>query len=164
MSTRKIVLTAIFIALVYVGTLIIQFPIPGTNGYVNLGDSFILLSGYFFGPLTGFLAGGLGSSLSDITTGYALWAPFTLIIKGLMGAIMGFLVKTKRMNFVLIAVIVEIIMIIGYLLAEWLITGNLMVSLTAIPANGIQGVIGIVLFMIFKEALERTGFKKIIQE
>lgn len=57
MKTRRIVLTAIFIALVYVATLIIQIPIPGTSGYVNLGDSFILLSGYFFGPITGFIAG-----------------------------------------------------------------------------------------------------------
>ena len=65
MDNRKIVLTSIFIALVYVATLMIQIPIPGTNGYINIGDSFILLSGYFFGPVTGLIAGGLGSALTD---------------------------------------------------------------------------------------------------
>ena len=39
-------------ALVYVATSIIQIPSP-VNGYVNLGDCFVLLSGWLLGPWYG---------------------------------------------------------------------------------------------------------------
>ena len=35
-------------------------------------------------PLYGFLAAGLGSALADIFSGYAIYAPATFLIKGLM--------------------------------------------------------------------------------
>lgn len=163
MKTRRIVLTAIFIALVYVATLIIQIPIPGTSGYVNLGDSFILLSGYFFGPITGFIAGGFGSALTDLSTGYGFWAPFTLIIKGIIGLLMGYF-KNRKLNVYLLAVFAEIWMVIGYLLGGTILTGSLAVSLGSVPANSIQGIIGVVLFIILKEALEKMGFEKRIKK
>ncbi len=163
MKTRRIVLTAIFIALVYVATLIIQIPIPGTSGYVNLGDSFILLSGYFFGPITGFIAGGFGSALTDLSTGYGLWAPFTLIIKGIIGLFMGYF-KERKLNVYLLAVAAEIWMVIGYLIGGAILTGSFAVSLGSVPANSIQGIIGVVLFIILKEALEKMGFEKRIKK
>lgn len=162
MNTRKIVLTAIFIALVYVATLIIQIPIPGTNGYVNLGDSFILLAGYFFGPIIGAIAGGFGSALTDLTTGYGLWAPFTLVIKGIIGFLIGYL-KDKKINVYLLAIIAEIWMVVGYFAGGTILTGSYAAALGSIPANSIQGVIGIVLFVIMKKALEKIGFEKLIK-
>ena len=44
-KVRKLVLSALMAALVYVATSIIQIPSP-VNGYVNLGDCFVLLSGW----------------------------------------------------------------------------------------------------------------------
>jgi uncharacterized membrane protein len=35
------------------------------------------------------IAGGLGSALADVISGYAVWAPWTLVIKGLEGLIAG---------------------------------------------------------------------------
>lgn len=55
------------------------------KGYVNIGDTVVLLSGVLFGPLTGLAAGGLGSALADLLLGYGFWAPWTLLIKGLEG-------------------------------------------------------------------------------
>ena len=43
-STFKIVLTALFAALICVATLLVQIPIPATGGYANLGDGMILLN------------------------------------------------------------------------------------------------------------------------
>ncbi len=160
METRKVVLTAIFIALVFVATLIIQIPIPGTNGYVNLGDSFILLSAYFFGPVTGFIAGGFGSALTDIATGYGIWAPFTLVIKGLIGLFMGIY---RKKNILIIAIVSEVWMVFGYFIGGAILSGSTSVSLASIPANAIQGVIGLVLFLILKEALVKMGFEKMIK-
>ena len=39
----------------------------------------------FWGPLPALVAGGLGSALADLLTGYAHWAPWTLVIKGIEG-------------------------------------------------------------------------------
>ena len=44
-----------------------------------------------FGPLVGAFAGGIGSMFADLFLGYSHFAPATLIIKGLEGAIVGLL-------------------------------------------------------------------------
>ena len=46
-KVKKLVLSALMAALVYVATSIIQIPSP-MSGYVNLGDCFVLLSGWLF--------------------------------------------------------------------------------------------------------------------
>ena len=57
-KVRKLVLSALMAALVYVATSIIQIPSP-VNGYVNLGDCFVLLSGWLLGPWYGAAAAGI---------------------------------------------------------------------------------------------------------
>ena len=81
-KVRKLVLSALMAALVYVATSIIQIPSP-VNGYVNLGDCFVLLSGWLLGPWYGAAAAGIGSMLVDLLSGYGHYVPGTLIIKGL---------------------------------------------------------------------------------
>ena len=52
MSDKKIrtmVLAAVLAALACVATMVVQIPSP-MNGYVNLGDCFVLLSGWLLGP------------------------------------------------------------------------------------------------------------------
>ena len=46
---RKLVLAALLAALVCVATMVVQIPSP-MQGYVNLGDCFVLLSGWLLGP------------------------------------------------------------------------------------------------------------------
>jgi len=52
---RKLVLAALLAALVCVATMVVQIPSP-MQGYVNLGDCFVLLSGWLLGPWYGFAA------------------------------------------------------------------------------------------------------------
>mgnify|MGYP002565466613 CR=1 FL=1 len=73
---RKLVLAALLAALVCVATMVVQIPSP-MQGYVNLGDCFVLLSGWLLGPWYGFAAGGIGSMLADIFLGYGHYAPGT---------------------------------------------------------------------------------------
>ena len=89
LNSRTISINALAIALVCLSTMFLQFPIP--LGYAHLGNCFILISGVFFGPVTGLLAGGIGSALSDLLTGYAQWIIPTLIIKGIMGFVIGYI-------------------------------------------------------------------------
>ena len=85
MKTKEICLRGLMIALVTVSTMVLQIPVSATNGYIHLGDSMILLISVFFGWRYGMVAGGVGAALADLLSGYAHWAPFTLIIKGVMG-------------------------------------------------------------------------------
>ena len=89
MSTKKLVYTAVMMALVCIATSIIKIPTPFTSGYIHLGDSMIFLSVAILGWGYGALAAGIGSMLADILGGYAVWALPTLIIKSLMAIIMG---------------------------------------------------------------------------
>lgn len=91
--TREMAQMALFMALVTVATMVVRIPTPQTNGYMNLGDSMVLLCGLFFGPLLGFVTGGIGSMLADILGGYAQWAPWTLAIKGVEAAIAALVFK-----------------------------------------------------------------------
>ena len=64
---RKLVLAALLAALVCVATMVVQIPSP-MQGYVNLGDCFVLLSGWLLGPWYGAAAAGIGSMLTDLYT------------------------------------------------------------------------------------------------
>ena len=81
MSSFKIVITALFAALICVATMLIQIPIPATGGYANLGDGIILICTFLLPPAYAVTAAGLGSALADILAGYVSYAPATLIIK-----------------------------------------------------------------------------------
>lgn len=50
---------------------------------MNLGDCFVLLSGWLLGPWYGAAAAGIGSMLVDLLSGCGHYVPGTLIIKGL---------------------------------------------------------------------------------
>ena len=80
--TKKIVFCALLTALTTVSTMVIQIPSP-MNGYVNVGDVFVLFSVYYLGPI-GVVCAGVGSALADLFSGYAIYAPATLLIKSAM--------------------------------------------------------------------------------
>ena len=81
-KVQKLVVSALMAALTYVATMVVQIPSP-MNGYVNLGDCFVLLSGWLLGPWYGGAAAGIGSMLTDLLSGYGYYAPGTFVIKGL---------------------------------------------------------------------------------
>lgn len=88
----KIVLWAVFAALVFVGSMV-SVPIPvaiGDMTRIHLGNIFCLLSGFVLGPVGGGLAAGVGSALYDMTNpAYIASAPFTFAFKFLLAAVCG---------------------------------------------------------------------------
>lgn len=94
--TKFIAFTAIFTAAVAAATIALAIPLPKSSGYINIGDTVIFVCAYFFGGIPAMLAGGLGSAIADLILGYAIFAPFTLIVKGLEGLIAGLLFKLLR--------------------------------------------------------------------
>ena len=79
---RLLCLSGIFSALVYVVTAYLQ--IPTYNGYVHCGDGFIFLAACILPMPYSILVGALGAMLADLLTGYAIWAPGSMIIKSLL--------------------------------------------------------------------------------
>jgi len=136
----QISLMAIMSALVTVGTLIVQIP-NGMGGYFNFGDVMIFVAALTFSPLIGGVAGGLGSAMADLP-GYPIYAPFTLVIKGLEGLIAGLITNKSsvfRDVFAVVAAGVE--MVVGYFLAEVYLWG-LGVAVAAIRLNMVQVTVG----------------------
>ena len=159
-KTKKIVMAALMAALACAATMIIKIPSP-LKGYLNLGDCIVLSAGWMLSPAYGFLAAGLGSALADIFSGYAIYAPASFIIKGLMALIAFYGVKLLRRGLgdlpsrMISGAVAELMMILGYFIFEGLMYG-FGPSLVNIPANGIQGIAG----LVFGIALARV-FKRI---
>ena len=72
--TRALVMTGLFAALGCVATLVLQIPSP-TGGYLNLGDTVVILGAYLLGPALGAAAGGVGPALADLLSGYTVYVP-----------------------------------------------------------------------------------------
>lgn len=161
LSLQKLITASLLAALVCVVTMTVKVPSP-LNGYLNLGDCIILLSGWLLPPVYGFLAAGVGSALADLFSGYALYAPATLIIKGAMAVIFFFcfkLMKKKLGSFVSMiigGVLAEVFMILGYYVFEGFLYG-FGPSAVNIPVNGVQGCAGLVLGLILIKMIEKTN-------
>ena len=151
-KTKKIVTAALLAALCCVATMIIKIPSP-LKGYLNLGDCVVLLSGFMLSPLYGFLAAGLGSAFADLLSGYVVYAPATFLIKGVMAVIAYYGVQLLHKKVgttparIISSISAEIVMILGYFVFEGCLYG-FVPSAVNIPANGVQGVAGIILGII----------------
>lgn len=159
-STKKLVMTALFMALTMVATLFIRIPLP--LGYVNLGDAFVFLSVFILGPLYGTVAAGVGSGLADLF-GYITYAPGTLVIKSLM-AILAWLVyqalvkTTKKRVLAEIAagVVGAVIMAFGYFFYEWMFFETAAVAIVNVPWNLLQGAVGVAISVAVMRVLTAT--------
>ena len=159
---RRVILSGLFAALIAVLTALL--PIPLGHGFANPGDVFVLLSGFVLGPVFGFLSAGIGSMLADLFLGYAVYAPATFLIKGLMALVAAllsraFVKKESPYAIVFIAAIAiacEAIMVGGYFAFEWIFFG-LPVAVADVTGNVIQGVFGSVAGTLFISVIVKPG-------
>ena len=155
-NTKKIVMAALMAALTCVATMIIKIPSP-LKGYLNLGDCVVLTAGWMLSPVYGFLAAGLGSALADLFSGYIVYIPATFVIKGCMALIASYGLKYLSKKFsvlpsrIVSGIAAEFMMIIGYFVFEGFMYG-FAPSVVNIPANGIQGIAGLIIGIILTNA------------
>ena len=162
---NKLVVSAMMAALACVATMVIRVPTIGTNGYVNIGDSVVLLSAWMLGNPYGAIAAGLGSALADLLAGYASYVPGTFVIKFLMAFVAAIVYKRVGANgknrqpaYIVSAVVAELIMIIGYFLYESTLLGYGIGAAGSIPSNGVQGVTCLVIGVVLVNALSGTRY------
>lgn len=143
-SAASIAINGLAIALVFVSTAFIniRLPIAANGGLVHLGNIPLFLSAIIFGKKTGAVSGAVGMALFDLFSGWALWAPFTFIIVGTMGYIVGKITEKENHNTILWYILAIsaalIIKIVGYYIAEAIIYGNWAAPVTSIPGNIVQ--------------------------
>ncbi len=166
MSDKKIrtmVMAAVLAALACVATMVVQIPSP-MNGYVNLGDCFVLLSGWLLGPWWGAAAGGIGfhaggsaAGLRPLCAGYAgHQGPDGAGGRtGLQG------LRPQEHSHVVSGVVSEVIMVAGYFGYAALLLGKGIGAAASIPGNLVQGAVGLVIGLLLLQARAQGSEEKV---
>ena len=166
-NVTKLIKAAVFAALACVCTMMISIPLGG-GGYANLGDTIVVTAGFFGGPVFGSLAAAIGSAMADILSGYAIYAPATFIIKGLMALVVSLICKSVSKNgfswqIIPAALISEVVMVLGYFVFE-IFVYDVSVAIVDIPGNSVQGICGIVFSTILVSVLNANkNVRKLIK-
>ncbi|EZP58911.1 MULTISPECIES: ECF transporter S component [unclassified Exiguobacterium] len=164
--TRQLVITAMSIALVLVATLFIniKLPIASSGGLVHMGTAMLFLIAILFGPRTALIAGAIGMGLFDLISGWTLWAPFTIVARGLQGYIVGRIAWSSRYKgdnpgLNIFAMIVSApVMLAVYYVCEGILYSNWVAPAASIPGNITQNVVGILVAIPVGIALKKTRF------
>lgn len=166
-SARFLCITAMMAALVCVTTMVIQIPIP--LGYAHLGNAFILLAVMFVGKRTGVWAGGIGSALADLLTGYAYWALPTFVIKSVMALIVGRLAYTKEGSCTLFSirsavgcVLSMIWMVVGYTVSGAVLYGGIAAGLASAPGLAAEGILNLAVYYGVGTLFEKAKIRPLI--
>ena len=155
---RLMCITGIFTAIVFVFTAYLH--IPSHTGYTHVGDGFIYLAACMLPLPYAMFVGAGGALLADCLTGFAIWAPGSVIIKTV--AVLFFSRKSERiinLRNLMALMPAWVVCIAGYYLYEALITGNFIVPLSGIPGYITQSVLSSVLFIAAGLAMDKLNVK-----
>ena len=159
-KVRDLVVTSLFIALVYVFTWIvkIQLPFSPNGGLIHLGNVPFFLAAIFFDKRVGMTAGALGMGLFDLTSGWILWSPMTVISALIMGYILNkmnykkYTLKSLILSFILVA----LVKVVVYYIGEIFILSSFAAPLASIPGNLIQIAVSSVIVLVILKPMEKV--------
>ena len=162
MKNRKVSLmctTGIFAALVFVVTAYLH--IPTNNGYIHVGDGFIYLAACMLPWPYAMAVGAGGAFLADCLTGFAIWAPGSVIIKSLTALL--FSRKGNKMirpYNLLMLLPATVLCAGGYYLYEAILYGNFAAPLAGIPTNLVQSAASAILFVVVGHTFDKFHIKQ----
>ena len=116
---------------------LISIPLPSGYGYVNLGDAGVYLCALLLPGGLGALAAGVGAALADLILGWAMYAPVTLLVKGLTAFLAGLAFRRA----IPLALLCCLLVPLGYFLYEVVLLTAPMAAVNVLP-NALQAVIG----------------------
>ncbi|MBW6514060.1 MAG: ECF transporter S component [Candidatus Syntrophosphaera sp.] len=132
-----------FVVLVTVATMIIPIPVPG-GGFFNFGDVMIVFVGLYAGKKAGALAGGIGSAIADLLL-FPLFAPITLVVKGIEGFICGLAHQKKGLLQFVFPLLGSAFIVLGYFVGEWFMPQlGKAVAMADLPVNVVQASAGFI--------------------
>ncbi|MBB6215311.1 putative membrane protein [Anaerosolibacter carboniphilus] len=163
-KTKDVTISGLLIALVFIATKFInlRLPISMNGGLIHLGNTMLFMAAIVFGKKKGALAGSVGMALFDMVSGWMAWAPFTFVVRGIMGYVIGSISHSSGRNgnnllWNMAAILIGgIWMLFGYYVTEVILYGNWVSPVTSIPGNVVQIIAGAVLGLPVITAIKKT--------
>lgn len=175
----------LFAALSYVLFVFLKIPLGSGNTSLHLGNTMVVLAALLIGGSWGGLAGAIGLTLADFTSGYTTSAPKTFFLKLLIGLITGFLAhkvfklsRTSDNKKIVTGTIVSSVAgllfncvadpVVGYFYKQYLFgypqdaaKALAKVSSLATAVNAVlSGIVAVLLYLALRPALKKVGLFK----
>lgn len=164
-KTKELVTSALLIAVVFVSTYFIHIPSPfslNSGGLIHLGNVMFFMAAIIFGKKQGAIAGAFGMGLFDLLTGYAIWAPFTFIIRGVMGFTIGYFAnahgrKGNSLKWNILGLsLASVFLVSGYFVSNLILFHNILAAISGISGDLTQVAIGFILGLPLTVAVKKT--------
>lgn len=126
---KKLILASLFMALTIVLTAFVYIPIGSQGGYINLGDSIIIISSITLGPVYGMIVGSVGSMIADLIVA-PQYAIFTFVIKGIEGLLIGLFYKANKTK---IGIFISSLIGLSFMVIGYYFVGALMYESFVLP-------------------------------
>ena len=120
---------------------LLSIPLPSGYGYVNLGDAGVYLCALLLPGGLGALAAGVGAALADLILGWAVYAPVTLLIKGLTALLAGLALRRAKKAGLPLSLLCCLLVPLGYFLYETILLTAPVAAVNVLP-NALQAAIG----------------------
>ncbi|SUP42646.1 ECF transporter S component [Veillonella criceti] len=167
-SIRDIIYIGMLSALCALATTLL-IPLP-TGAMVHLGSAALFTIAALFGGLYGGLAGAIGSGLFDLVMGHSAYTLFSIIIKGLSGLIVGYMVVGFRpnprkarestwMRLLLAMLVGSIWTALGYFVAWEYVLNSFAAAVSRLPATFLTSGVGIIVALFLVNALRKVIHK-----
>jgi uncharacterized repeat protein (TIGR04002 family) len=160
---RLMCFAGVFTAIVFVFTAYLH--IPSHTGYTHVGDGFIYLAACLLPTPYAIFAAAIGAFLADCLTGFALWAPASIIIKAL--TVLFFSSKYKKIitkRNIIALMPSALLCAFGYYFYDALIFSNFISALAGIIGYITQSVLSSILFILIGASFDKINFKKHLGE
>lgn len=158
----NMVYAAVFAAMIFALTRFIQIPVPGGAGYLHFGDAMIYIVASTLGGPWALLASALGATLADLSSGFAVYAPISAIVKVLIA--LPFVLVNKKSEKILTPLTIcltipsGVITVLGYFLGDLIV--NRAYAVADIPMNIVQAVASAIIFVVISAAFDAAKLKK----
>ncbi|MBQ9532097.1 MAG: ECF transporter S component [Eubacterium sp.] len=157
---RKSIVSGVFAAMIFVLTMFVKFPVG--PGYIHFADSLVYVCSALIGPF-GILAGAIGEGLADAVGGFAVYVPFTVVIKIIIAlpfALSSYKEeKILTVKNILFSVLALFVSTAGYIVADRVVAGQGF-AFTYMWINIVQGIASSFVFAIIAAAFDRINIRK----
>lgn len=164
MKVKRLVMTAVFTALVFVTTAyILHIPIPATGGYVHIGDAVIYLAAACLPLPYAIFTASVGAGLCD-----ALFAPVYVIPTIIIKAILVLFFTNKKDKIICKRNVIALVLagvtgVLCYYAVDAFLyfDKNFLAALSTLPMSFVQPAASAAAFLIIGVALDKLNFKKL---
>ena len=163
MKTKELVLSALFIALVFLATAFLRIPSPDITGagQVHTGTALVFVISVAFGPKMGAISS-LGMVLFNVMFGLVLWAPINAVSRPIMAFIFGGIAHMagaggKKIYLNVIAAVVGGLWLVGTMYVGQIVMFGVPWAVPAafIPNNAMQIVLALLLGLPMIRIIQR---------